>query len=78
MKTPLPHIIVLILLIPLWAAGQKNQGVQGSVSDAESGQAMGYVTIAAVDSKGRQTGTAISQISGKYFLHLPRSGKYTL
>ena len=64
MKTPLPHIIVLILLIPLWAAGQKNQGVQGSVSDAESGQAMGYVTIAAVDSKGRQTGTAISQISG--------------
>ena len=78
MKTSLPHIIVLMLLIPLWAAGQKNQGVQGSVSDAESGQAMGYVTIAAVDSKGRQTGTAISQISGKYFLHLPRSGKYTL
>lgn len=52
--------------------------ITGRITDRESGQALGYATIVAVNTAGKQVASAISYPDGRFTIRPEKAGDYTL
>lgn len=52
--------------------------ITGRIIDRESGQALGYATIVAVNAEGEQVASAISYPDGRFTIRPEKAGDYTL
>lgn len=77
-RIPIYTCLLLALLTAGYAAAQENRNVTGRLVDAANGEALGYATVVAMDSKGVQAASAISYPDGRFSINPPKKGSYTL